>query len=173
LLTRNDAALKPYADAKQEYPAALERITALVADNPAQQQRLAKLAPLLDEKWRILNTAVVTMQTTGELRSVVVALPDASGRVAMDTIRAVLGQMRAEERELLSQRKAQYDNVQLAERLTNAALAKAHAHGVVGMRERAYELGADFHIGAGLGGRGTGVHVAMPLMADPGAATAA
>jgi signal transduction histidine kinase len=57
--------------------------------------------------------------------------------------------------------------------VTNAALAKAHAHGVLGMRERAYELGADFHIGAGLGGRGTGVHVAMPLMADPGTATAA
>lgn len=105
LITNRRAFLEPYAAGLAVIPADIERLRKRVADNPAQQERMARLLPLIDEKLDQLRTAIEQHDTVGE-EAVVPLVAQNGSRRTMDHIRDLIDEMGAEERALLVTRRA-------------------------------------------------------------------
>ncbi|HEY2370107.1 MAG TPA: CHASE3 domain-containing protein, partial [Polyangiaceae bacterium] len=103
VITGDEAYLEPYQRSLDPLKAQLAELRALTSDNPRQQQRLAELTPLVDEKLAELKRTIELRRTSGfEATEKVIA--GNVGKQYMDSIRTVLGQMDQEERTLLKQR---------------------------------------------------------------------
>ncbi len=109
LLTGSDAYLAPYE-------AALGRVTflegelhRLTADNPAAQEQLADLAPVLQHKLEEL-AQTVELRREGGLEAAMRLVRGDSGRVLMAQLEATLATLTAQERALLDARLAQTES---------------------------------------------------------------
>jgi signal transduction histidine kinase len=102
LLTDNPTYFKTYKDAVAELPAAVEKMSMLVVDNPVQREAIAALHPILDEKLKELRTfmAEETPGHTGPLP------PDqvAAELQTIHNFRDLIAKMVAEEDRLLALR---------------------------------------------------------------------
>jgi PAS domain S-box-containing protein len=103
-LTGEGPYLESYRPTVERVRAKVRTIRALTADNPSQQRRLDVLEPLLNRKLAIAKETI-------ELRrehsfAAFVGLVQA-GKLVMDQIREVVGEMENEERGLLTQRVAE------------------------------------------------------------------
>jgi two-component system sensor histidine kinase/response regulator len=105
VLAGDERFLVPYQDGLSKAPAELAAITMLTADNPGQQQRIARLTTLVGQKIEFGNQVVRLRRDSGA--------PAASARVAsddglqlMEDIRGLMSEMRAEEERLLVARRA-------------------------------------------------------------------
>ena len=103
LLTANDGYLEPYTAALPEVAATLGDIQSLTADNARQQQRIARLRPLVDAKLAELKQTI-DLRRGDSLDAALKVVAQNTGKKAMDDIRGLVSEMDGEERALLKQR---------------------------------------------------------------------
>jgi signal transduction histidine kinase/CHASE3 domain sensor protein/CheY-like chemotaxis protein len=106
LLTKHRDFLQPYEGAAAETHALLGRLTNLVADSPAQQQRARRLSALVDDRLEEM-ARVLELSESGDAAAVTARLSEGLGKRVMDDVRTVAAEMRAAEDTLLTQRAAQ------------------------------------------------------------------
>ncbi len=108
LLTGQPHFLEPYIDAvaKQAYYiGALERLT---ADNPRQQQALAALKPLVEERLRQFSATLSAYRTQGQPANDVINALN-RGKELMDRVRVAMRGMREEEDQMLTLQQAEVE----------------------------------------------------------------
>lgn len=97
--------LLPYHDAQQNFPGQFNRLRQLTAAEPEQRLRLDLLEQQSKEKFEQLQTAIELRRTQG-LDAIVKRAPTWRGKILMDRIREIIGQIREIEEKLLQQRSA-------------------------------------------------------------------
>ncbi|MFT3765757.1 MAG: CHASE3 domain-containing protein [Minicystis sp.] len=105
LITGATSYLDPYHAALKLLPTDLDRLRALTEANPAQQERLARLAALMKDKLDELAHTIELQQHSGREAALGVVATD-TGRVTMNGIRKVLGEIDNDERAVVAQRTA-------------------------------------------------------------------
>lgn len=103
LLTGDNNYLKPFTNASLRHKTVIKHLRSLTADNPAQQKRLDKMVPLIDEKMAELNETIFLMQTQGQAAALKLVQTD-RGKAVMDKLRLLINEMVQEENELLRER---------------------------------------------------------------------
>jgi signal transduction histidine kinase/DNA-binding response OmpR family regulator/CHASE3 domain sensor protein len=103
LLTGSEKYLEPYRTALAVIPARLDRIKALTADNPSQQERLKELSGRLDDKLAELKATIDLRHAQG-LDAAMNLVNSDRGKAAMDAVRAKLANMLDEEQALRDKR---------------------------------------------------------------------
>jgi signal transduction histidine kinase len=103
LLTGNAAYLAPYDAAVRQMPETLDGASALVSDNPQQQQALGELRALIADKLEELRRTVAARKADHAEAALAIVSSD-EGRRTMDEVRALLATMEAEENRLLADR---------------------------------------------------------------------
>jgi two-component system sensor histidine kinase/response regulator len=101
-MTGRDPYLEPYLNATASVDEHLAQLRSLTASNPAQQQRLDTLRPLVAERMSILQTTVDLRRRDGFEAAQAYVLTD-RGKAVMDAIRGVIAEMEGEQRRLLLQ----------------------------------------------------------------------
>lgn len=103
LLTGDEEFLEPYQRSVSIVRLRFDEIAKLTADNPAQQQRISALRPLIDEKLAFAGLTIERFQRGAqeEAREMV---RSRRGKRIMDEIRRLIAEMEAEERGLLMSR---------------------------------------------------------------------
>ena len=106
LLTGAREFLEPYTYATSRIHPALESLTKATSDNPVQQRTLRKLKPLVARRLTrlamIANNHDIQEMSLADRRSAMI-----QGKQLMDSVRLLLGRMRAEEESLLEGRVSQ------------------------------------------------------------------
>lgn len=105
-ITGQDAYLEPFESGVSGSKAAFENVRRLTKDNPAQQQRLEALAPLIDARIARSRENIETRRTQG-LAGAVALTSNGTGKEMMDQIRVVIADLDRNETELLNQRSAE------------------------------------------------------------------
>jgi signal transduction histidine kinase/CheY-like chemotaxis protein len=105
LLTGREEYLQPFTAAAPAVSSAIAQLRTLTADNPAQSERLTQLDGLAQAKLGELRRAIELRRGAG-IDAAVAAVNGDQGKRAMDDIRGVLAQMRADEARLLDERTA-------------------------------------------------------------------
>lgn len=103
IITGDEGYLPPYDSAAQDIPLTLARLTQLLQDNPAQQQRLKALEELINHRMRVLDDGVKERRSSGFDAAQAVVL-GGQGRVAMQRIGDASHELENEENRLLAQR---------------------------------------------------------------------
>ena len=103
LLTGDAQYLEPYEAASGRLDDELARLRRLTEDNPRHQRRIEALRPLVTERLALLRVLIEEKRSAPPGTSPDLALL-ASAKAFMDRIRALLGEIEAEERNLLAQR---------------------------------------------------------------------
>jgi len=103
LVTGEDRYLEPYRRALPRVDSIFKEIKDLTADNPAQQQRLERMHPLIAEKLAELKETIDLRKEKGFEQARQVVVTD-RGKKAMDDIRGISGEMANEESSLLVKR---------------------------------------------------------------------
>ncbi len=113
LLTRNRMFLEPYAGVEGDIRQVLDRLQTLVADNPSQTARVARLKERSEEKLKEMAT-VVALADGGDLATAVTRLSSGNGKRIMDAVRAAAADLQSAESSLLAQRAGQARLARLA-----------------------------------------------------------
>ncbi|PWJ56222.1 methyl-accepting chemotaxis protein [Quadrisphaera granulorum] len=108
LITGDDAYLAPFTAAKKTVAKELDSVASLTSDNPKQQERIATLRPLIDQKFAEMQKTIDLRKTQGFDAAQAVVLSNA-GKAVMDQIRATAGQMSSDESSLLGERQKTSD----------------------------------------------------------------
>jgi methyl-accepting chemotaxis protein len=95
--------LEPYQGAREIVDQKQTSLRELTADNPAQQQRLTAMEPLINSKFAELQETIDLRRTKGFAAAEQVVVTD-KGKNVMDSIRKSVGEMREEETGLLAKR---------------------------------------------------------------------
>jgi len=115
LLTEAEAAARHYAttgggsylqsleQATEEAQGHFQKLGELTSGSPAQQQMVSRLAPLMDQSFRVLRQAVELHRASGSA-SARKALLSAAGRNTLDDARALLGEIKGEELRLIAEK---------------------------------------------------------------------
>ncbi|HSI17063.1 MAG: CHASE3 domain-containing protein [Sphingomonas sp.] len=102
-ITGQDEYLEPFEAGATGSKAAFDNVRRLTADNPAQQQRLQTLAPLIDARLARSRENIEARRTQG-LAGGVAVTSTGTGKEMMDRIRTIVTEMDRTESELLDQR---------------------------------------------------------------------
>jgi PAS domain S-box-containing protein len=125
LVTGDKKYLEPYHQALALIPGALNQLTTLTQDDPAQADRLKHLAPLVSENLADLEQAIEIMQSRGIAAAADFVRTD-RGKRAMDQIRDLSAAIKSEESAGLTGRREALDlhgqRTRLATLLGNAVL---------------------------------------------------
>ena len=105
LLTGLEDYLEPWQAVKTRIPAQLARLRMLVADNPRQTARVNLLAETIDARLAILEHNL-DLGMAGDLAGARANIATGQGKIQMDRIRVLVGQVVAEEDGLLVGRQA-------------------------------------------------------------------
>ena len=100
LLTRREVYLEPYEAARTRVGQQVADLRVLTADNPAQQQRLDELQPLIRDRLALL-AETVALERGGEHDAALEMVNSDRGKNTMDKIRGILRVMDDEEHRLL------------------------------------------------------------------------
>jgi two-component sensor histidine kinase len=101
LLTGRDVYLGRYEDAEAALPTVIDEVAKLVADNPAQQQTIARLRQIITEKLRELRSTI-DEQRAGHTDAARAIVNSDRGLRMMDQIRQLFSEMVSEQDRLLS-----------------------------------------------------------------------
>lgn len=121
LLTADRDYLQPYENAVTAIAPQLERLEALVSDNPEQVASVRQLNSATDERLRIIAQTLDQMRL-GNSGTAVSIMREGDGKASMDRVRAIAADMQREEAALLKQRS---DEDQAAEDLLRTTLLAA------------------------------------------------
>lgn len=105
LLTGVDSYLEPHEDAVRKLDTVIADLRSLTSDNPNQQERLDRLAPLVEAKLDELQETIDLRREVGFEAALAIVVTDL-GKEIMDDLRVLVAEMEREERELLVQREA-------------------------------------------------------------------
>ena len=103
VITGDEAFLQPYLEAIGTIDGVRSELRQLTRDNPAQQKRLDEVDGLIAAKLTELARTIKIRRDAG-FQETANAIQAGSGKRAMDSLRVVLAQIEAEERELLKRR---------------------------------------------------------------------
>jgi signal transduction histidine kinase/CheY-like chemotaxis protein/CHASE3 domain sensor protein len=106
LLTGEEAYLSPYTDAKDQLPDEIKSVRALLVNRPEQGRRLDALESLANLKMAELESTIVARRAGHPDAALSVVRTD-RGKIYMDRIRAVAGEMETAERQLIERRAAE------------------------------------------------------------------
>lgn len=101
LVTGQERYLEPYTAGVAQARSSLQRVRQLTVDNPNQQRRLDTIEQLIAQKFGELSTTIELRRSQGLDAALKVVLTD-QGKIVMDQIRKVSGDMDKEESDLLS-----------------------------------------------------------------------
>ncbi|OEZ66643.1 methyl-accepting chemotaxis protein II [Janthinobacterium sp. HH103] len=109
VITGAEASLEPYKAGQAAFGAHLDKARALTSDNPAQQERLAKLdaakqAWLAGALEPVIAMRRAVAQGTAAIEPVLALEKEGRGKQGMDAMRALLGEISQAETVLLAQR---------------------------------------------------------------------
>jgi methyl-accepting chemotaxis protein len=116
-LTGNPAALEPYTTGKQNFKKFWDEAKSLTADNPQQQERLQQLAEE-QQKWLTgaIEPAIAlrhdVVDGKAQIDAVLTMEQAGKGKQGMDAMRALLAQIKSEEKGLLAQRAREAEALQ-------------------------------------------------------------
>ncbi len=99
IITGDDSYLEPYRDTDEAIERVFQELRQLTSDNPIQQRNLDRLEPLLAARSSELRDRISLRRKEG-LAAGVRSVEDGTGKWTMDQVRAVLGDMTAEEHRL-------------------------------------------------------------------------
>ncbi|MFA9216152.1 MAG: methyl-accepting chemotaxis protein, partial [Sphingomonadaceae bacterium] len=102
--TGNAASLEPLETGKRYFGEHLQKIRALTADNPAQQERLRNLEAAQQQWLAAAIEPVIALRRAGNMDEVVAAEQAGKGKSGMDAMRALLAEIGKTESVLLEQR---------------------------------------------------------------------
>ena len=105
LLTGREDYLQPWRTATVRIPGELSRLRRLVADNPEQIERVGQLQQALTRRLDLLRDTIDTMRR-GDMDGARDMVRSGQGKVHMDRIRLLTGQIMADEKALLIERQA-------------------------------------------------------------------
>jgi len=108
IITGDESFLQPYQNAQTKIVTAVNDLRALIADNPAQQKRIAQAEPIIVAKMS-LTKRQIEMRKAREIESVTKLVQTGEGQKLMDDLRRIFGEMEQEERILLKQRAAEVE----------------------------------------------------------------
>ncbi|MDB6023707.1 MAG: Multi-sensor signal transduction histidine kinase [Pedosphaera sp.] len=103
IITGNESFLEPYNGAAAKVDAQLKTLVVLTADNPAQQERLAKLMQLTGKKLEVVNKGIALRRDNG-FEPAAAEVRTQEGKRVMDEVRGVIATMVGEEKSLLAAR---------------------------------------------------------------------
>jgi CHASE3 domain sensor protein len=109
VITGEPRYLEPYQGAHELADQKLRQVRELTLDDPAQQQRLAAMEPLVTGKFAELQETIDLRRGKGFEAAVRVVVTD-RGKNVMDSIRKLVGEMDAEEASLLARRSEEEKN---------------------------------------------------------------
>jgi len=109
LLTGNPSYLEPYQSGTANISSTLSRARDLTIDNPRQQRRVAQIERLSRAKLLELQETIDYYNAGNQDKALELVLTD-RGKQAMDDIRAVIREMKAEEESLLVSRKLESES---------------------------------------------------------------
>jgi methyl-accepting chemotaxis protein len=101
--------LEPYQGAREVADEKLRQMRELTLDNPRHQQRITALEPLVASKFAELQETIDLRRTQGFAAAEKVVITD-RGKSVMDSVRKLVGDMKAEEADLLAKRSAEEKN---------------------------------------------------------------
>ena len=105
LIAGEESYLEPFTVASDAMIATIDTLETLTADNSSQQERIARLRPLVDEKFTEMTQTIDLRREYGFEDARAVVLSD-EGKVVMDEIRGVLTEITDAEDALLVERAA-------------------------------------------------------------------
>ena len=100
LLTGREVYLQPYEAGRARVGQQVNDLRALTADNPAQQQRLDEMQPLIRERLALLDETIA-LQRRGEHDAALILVNSDRGKNMMDKVRGLLRVMDDDEHRLL------------------------------------------------------------------------
>jgi methyl-accepting chemotaxis protein len=109
VVTGDEQYLQPYRDALPDIERVQQTLRRLTTDNPVQQQRLDKLAPLVAQKLGVVKATLDLRRDKG-FSAARDRMLSGDGRTLMDGIRELLDEMANTENDLLVVRAAEADN---------------------------------------------------------------
>jgi CheY-like chemotaxis protein/signal transduction histidine kinase/CHASE3 domain sensor protein len=108
LLTGDETYLEPYVSGRAKIDAELAKIHVLTENNAEQRQRLEQLQGLISAKLQeVLST--ITLKRAGKSEQAVEAVKTDRGKVLMDQIRTLIGEMQDTDRTQLTQRQQEWE----------------------------------------------------------------
>ncbi|WP_437516118.1 CHASE3 domain-containing protein [Sorangium sp. So ce1099] len=106
IITGDDAFLEPYEAALHAIDVDYEELRRLTADSPVEQERLDRLRPIMRDKLEEMRLTIEQRRREGA-EATARTVASGRGRRAMDELRAVAGELRAEELRVLDARERQ------------------------------------------------------------------
>ncbi|WP_437840464.1 CHASE3 domain-containing protein [Sorangium sp. So ce1153] len=106
IITGDEAFLEPYEVALRSLDADYEELRRLTADNLVEQERLDRIRPIMRDKLEEMRLTIEQRRREGA-EAAARAVASGRGRRAMDELRAVAGELRAEEVRVLEARERQ------------------------------------------------------------------
>jgi CHASE3 domain sensor protein len=107
LLTQRAVYLEPYDAGRARIAQQLAELRRMTADNPAQQERLTQVEPLIRDRMGVL-AETIAMENRGDHEGALALVNSDRGKSTMDKIRAVLKLMSDDEHRLLWIRQRQF-----------------------------------------------------------------
>ncbi|XXY49249.1 CHASE3 domain-containing protein [Sorangium sp. So ce269] len=106
IITGDDAFLEPYEVALHAIDADYEELRRLTADSQVEQERLDRLRPIMRDKLEEMRLTIEQRRREGA-EATARTVASGRGRRAMDELRAIAGELRAEEMRVLEARERQ------------------------------------------------------------------
>ncbi|WP_437759956.1 CHASE3 domain-containing protein [Sorangium sp. So ce1389] len=106
IITGDEAFLEPYEVALRSIDADYEELRRLTADNLVEQERLDRLRPMMRDKLEEMRLTIEQRRREGA-EAAARTVASGRGRRTMDELRAVAGELRAEEMRVLEARERQ------------------------------------------------------------------
>ncbi|MDB4869610.1 MAG: ATP-binding region ATPase domain protein [Gemmatimonadales bacterium] len=105
LLTGDSTFLDPYRGARADIAGSLATLRSLASDNPSQLSRLSTIEQLVNERFVLLDSSIAPVPA-GRLNSARNSPAQLRGKEKMDQLRAAVGALQAQERIMLTERRA-------------------------------------------------------------------
>ena len=129
VITGSDEVLIPYERGRAGLQAALRELHQLLADNPSQLERLRALEPLTQAASEIMAERIAARRSRGP-QSTLDTARFLEGQRSVETVRSQIQTMENEERRLLRERLAQFDDAS-SRHLTTIVMAAGSAAALV------------------------------------------
>lgn len=119
LLTQRDNYLEPYDAARAAVPQHLDRLAALIADNPSHLERMSELRIVARDKLADLQQKIDLLRA-GNTKAAFDLVGSDRSKATMDRARQLIGEMRGAENTLLDTRNASWERAVRASQFLNS-----------------------------------------------------